>query len=201
MRSFIMAMLSALCLSPSTAWADQEASNVAAVFTGPYGRCYAKSIPDHIYDPESGPRQQGRTLIYRVEAGEDTLIDSYNWFSSKIYLLCAPDSAKVIRLGPWHRGHDPQADHLAIAFYQGGKLTKRYSTLDISGSEQAEAGSFSILKNVSASVSHYTVFDGIPELTRTTSQDGVVFSDVWTITAKTIDGRELVFDPVTGTMK
>ncbi len=186
----------------NSALADQEASNVAHVAAGPYGRCYAKSIPRHDYDPEGGTRQQGRTEIYQVADSEDVLVQQYDWFSQVLFVRCRNGSEPVVvRVGPWHRGHNPRLDHLAIAFYQGGKLIKRYSTLDIAGNEKAEKGAFSKYKNVSASVSHYTVFASLPELTKITETIGSTFTQDWVIKATTIDGRALVFDIETGELR
>ncbi len=182
--------------------ADQEASNRPHVAAGPYGQCYAKSVPRHTYDPEDEPRGQGRTDIYRVGATEDTLIQGYDWFSQRLFLLCDPgDETVVVRVGPWHRGHDPKADHLALAFYKGGRLIKRYSTLDIAGGERAEDGGLSQYRNVSASASHYSVFTSGPAAARITEQDGAVFRDRWVVEATTIDGRRLVFDMASGALR
>jgi len=196
-RVLLIALAGLACAS--SALADQEASNVPHVVAGPYGRCYAKSVPRNIYDPEGGPRQQGRTEIYQVGAPEDVLVQRYDWFSQALFVRCRPGSELiVIRVGPWHRGHNPRADHLAIAFYQAGRLIKRYSTLDIAGDERAGAGAFSEYKNVSASVSHYTVFASGPELTKITERVGTALEEDWVIKAMTIDGRVLVFDIATG---
>lgn len=179
--------------------ADDEASNVAHVVAGPYGRCYAKSVPDHIYDPVDEPRQQGRTMVYRVGKTSDVLIQRYDWFSQRFFVRCGPaNDVVVVRLGPWHRGHDPHPDHLAIAFYQGEKLLKRHSTLDIAGGEKAQNGGLSKYRNVSASESHYSVFDTAPEMVKITTARGAVFEDSWVIRAKTVDGRLLTFDMATG---
>ena len=67
------------------ALADQEASNVAHVAAGTYGRCYAKSVPKHVYDPQGEPRQQGVTNVYRVGDTEDVLVHVYDWFSQQIF--------------------------------------------------------------------------------------------------------------------
>jgi len=185
-----------------TALADQEASNVAHVVAGPYGRCYAKSVPRHLYDPDGGPRQQGRTEIYRVGNSEDVLLQEYDWFSQTLFIRCRPGSGTaVIRVGPWQRGHDPRADHLAIAFYRDGRLIRRYSTLDIAGGAIAAPGAFSKYKNVSASVSHYSVFASDPELVKTTAASGSAFKEEWTVKAKTVDGRNLTFDIETGELR
>jgi hypothetical protein len=186
-------------LNAGIAHADDEASNVAHVAAGPHGRCYAKSVPRHVYDPEEGSRQEGVTWIYQVEAAEDVLVHVYDWFSQRLFLKCGPPGDIIVaRIGPWHRGHDPSSDHLALAFYHGGDLLKRYTTLDIAGNELAVDGGFSKYKNVSASVSHYTVFESGPEMIRVVSSDGPVFTEKWVIQATTVDGRRLMFDMETG---
>ena len=180
-------------------FADQEASNVAHVVAGDYGRCYAKSVPAHVYDPEDQPRQQGRTSVYRVAAGEDELIREYDWFSQSLFLRCGPaGNVVVVRLGPWHRGHDPADDHLAIAFYRGGALVRSWSTLEIAGGEKTDGAGISRYRNVSASVSHYTVFARPPEMVHELVGEGGVFRDRWYVRAETVDGREMRFDIETG---
>ena len=186
-------------LFAGSAAADQEASNYPHVVASPSGRCYAKSVPRHLYDPQGEPRQRGRTEIYQVADAEDVLVRHYDWFSQVLFVRCQPGSeAVVVRVGPWQRGHYPRADHLAIAFYQGGRLIKGYSTLDIAGDQMAEEGAFSNYRNVSASMSHYSVFTLWPEWTRITENVGSTFTDDWVIKATTVDGRALVFDGATG---
>lgn len=190
----------AACANP--AFADQESSNVAHVVAGPYGRCYAKSIPDHVYDPEGAPRQQGRTEIYRVEDTQDVLVEVYDWFSQQIFVLCGPGSdINVVRVGPWHRGHNPRPDDLALAFYNSGQLLKNYVSLDIAGTEQEQNSGLSNYKNVSASVSHYSVFTTWPELVKVTYTEGPIFLEDWVIRAQTIDGRILMFDIASGELQ
>lgn len=197
--SAMVALMSFGVLSP--AGADDEASNFSHVVAGPYGRCYAKSVPAHLYDPEGAPRQEGRTEIYHVTDSEDVLLQSYDWFAQRLFVLCGPERAILVRIGPWQRGHDPRSDHLAIAFYEGGELIRRYSTLEIAGDEKAEAGAISRYKNVSASVSHYSVFESGPELVKITHEEGGIFREEWRVEATTIDGRRLVFDPATGLLR
>jgi hypothetical protein len=183
------------------AFADQEASNVAHVAAGPYGRCYAKSVPAHIYDPD-GARQQGVTEVYRVGSGQDELVHTYDWFSQQIFLRCSPtDDIAIVRVGPWNRGHDPRADHLAVAFYRGGAPVRSYSTLEIAGEEEATDGGISRYRNASASVSHYTVFETGPEMIRVTTVEGAVYSEDWIIRAVTVDGRVLSFNMETGMLQ
>jgi hypothetical protein len=196
----LMAFAALAWTAPASA--DQEASNVAHVAAGPYGRCYAKSVPAHIYDPDGEPRQQGHTTLFRAGDGEDIVERRFDWFSQKLFLKCgAADDSLVVRIGPWHRGHDPRADHLAIAFYRGGTLLKRYSTLDIAGGEKAINGRISKYANVSASVSHYTVFEREPEMVRVITNAGPVLTEDWIIKATTIDGRALMFDMESGQLQ
>ncbi len=55
--------------------------------------------------------------------------------------------------------------------------------------------------NVSASVSHYTVFESEPEMVKVTTNVGPVFTENWFIKATTIDGRALVFDMASGELQ
>ena len=70
--------------------------------------------------------------------------------------------------------------------------------MDIAGDEKVESGGLSKYQNVSASVSHYTVFVSGPEMVRITTTDGPVFEENWVIKAKTVDGRSLTFEIETG---
>ena len=198
-RVSISAIFLILLVWTSPSLADQEASNVAHVAAGTHGRCYAKSVPTHIYDPGQGPRQQGRTTVFRVGEKSDEPAHTYDWFSQVIFVRCGfGDDINLVRVGPWHRGHNPQSDHLAIAFYRGGELLKSYSTLDIAGAEKAQENGLSKYQNVSVSVSHYTVFETGPTMIRVTDSEGSSFEDDWVIRAKTVDGRQLIFDMATG---
>ena len=160
---------------------DEEASNVPHVAASGYGRCYAKAVPDSLYG------QVGRTRVYWVLARQDSLLAAYNWFSHRIFLECnvatgdGPVGLSVVRFGPWARGQKANAQHLALAFYRGSRLLRRYSTLDIAGRPS----------NVSASVSHYTVIDSVMGYRWI---DGNRFR----FDVRTTDGRLLSFDPATG---
>ncbi len=199
-RSLVVIVVAFLCGGP--AFADDEAGNGAQVTAGPYGRCYAKSVPEHIYDPEGEPRQQGRTLVYRVTAEEDLLVHTYDWFAQQLFVLCgAGEDIVLVRLGPWHRGHDPQANHLALAFYRAGALQASYSTLDIAGDERTDWTGLSAYANVVPSVSHYTVFARPPEMVRVMEGDGPIFRETYFIEAQSIDGRELRFEMHSGELQ
>jgi hypothetical protein len=181
------------------AWADDEASNVAHVAAGPYGRCYTKSVPEHVYDPENAPRQAGRTDVYRVKPEDDVLLARFPWFSQKLFLRCGPGGEFwLVRVGTWHRGERPREDHLAVAFYKNAQLLKSYSTLDIAKIFDRDDASPPGDETVSVSVSHYSVFQSGPEMVKIVQQDGPVFSENWVIKATTADGRELVFSVTSG---
>lgn len=161
--------------------ADQEAGNTVHVVTSSYGRCYAKSVPTERYG------DRGVTKVYRVGDEKDIEIASFDWFSQRIFLECnvsddkSPVGLAVVRFGPWARGRRAQADHFAIGFYFKGQTVREYSTLDIAGSPD----------NVSASVSHYEVFEKVLGY-RWVESNRYVFEAV------AADGRLLAFDPATG---
>lgn len=181
----LFAALAAATVAAIPAFADQEASNTAHVVTDPYGRCYARSAPAHDFDPFEGPRQQGRTQVFRVETDGDVLVHEFDWFAQQLFVRCGPPGDEiVVRLGPWHRGRVPADDDLAIEFYRAGALLRSYSTLEISGGAP---------EAVSNSVSHYTVFAG-----RVRFIDGYETGEQPVVVAETVDGRSLRFDAMTG---
>jgi hypothetical protein len=179
MRRLICAIVAIAALS-APASADEEAANVPYVAVDQYGRCYAKSVPVSSYG------SAGTTKVYVVEAGEDRLVDTYPWYSSRMHLQCLTrlaegrNAVSVVQFGPWARGRQASTGQLAIAFHAGGRLLRSYSTLDIAGSPD----------KVSASVSHYTVLGKVEGFV--TEGSGSVFR------VTTVDGRRLTFDPATG---
>jgi hypothetical protein len=137
--------LLALIVLATSARADEEGGNRAYVRASEWGAFYAKSVPATTYGTE------GYTQVYRVAAaGPDEPLHRYTWYSPEVFLEGFPgtNDVYVVQLGPWARGHEARADHLAIAFFKNGKPLKSYSTLDIAGTPAS----------VSASVSHYQVF-------------------------------------------
>jgi hypothetical protein len=106
--------------------------------------------------------------------------------AKELYLQChtqlpgGRSATSVVQLGPWARGQKASRDDLALAFYAGGALLRRYSTLDIAGSPD----------RVSASVSHYRVIARVDGYVPNGSRSA--FAIV------TEDGRRLLFDPATG---
>lgn len=176
-----MGMAIALALYARSAYADDEASNVPTVTSSRFGNCYTKSIPAELYG------ERGQTLVFVVRKDEDQLVHTFNWFAKQVFIECnvaTPGKATAVavaRIGPWHRGDHARATDLAFAFYWNGRLVKQYSTLDVSGDP----------KNVSASVSHYTVLRSI-EGFRWRSGNEYAFEAVAS------DGRVLRYDAGTG---
>jgi hypothetical protein len=176
-------LASLLLLRPPAALGlvDDEASNVPHVAASNGGRCYAKAVPDSLYG------QAGRTRVYWVRARADSLLATYQWFSQRIFLECnvaagdGPVSLSVVRFGPWPRGQEATARDLALAFYRGSRLLRRYSTLDIAGRRT----------NVSLSESHYTVIDSVLGYRWVTGNQ-------YRFEVRTTDGRILSFDAATG---
>lgn len=170
-----------LCMTLATpAMADEEAANLPRVYTDEWGGCYVKTVPDDYTS------LKGTTRVYNVQKEADELTAEYDWYAKKVDLICnachdGTCGPLVVRHGPWSRGHEPSDADLALAFYHGDKLMKRYSTLDIEGDAQS----------ASRSVSHYTVIREHKGFvyTRTGQPRYVVI---------THDGRELTFNAITG---
>jgi hypothetical protein len=131
-----------LSLITRTVTADDEASNRTVVRSSEHGSVYARSIPEESYGSKC------KTKIFHVGAEQDALIAEYPWYSSVLYLGGEGEDT-VVRFGPWQRGRQPEASHLAIGIYRKGKTIREYSTLQM---QQLGSGS-------SSSVSHYTVFN------------------------------------------
>ncbi len=180
MKRYIQFISLAIVLFSVSSLADEEPVNQPYVVSSEWGRCYAKSVPDN-YDG-----QEGTTMVYKVTKENDELIAEHDWYSRQIYLYCnawyteAPE-VSIVRFGPWHSGHEANENDLAIAFYADDKLLKSYSTIDIARSQ----------KNISVSVSHYTVIEEVIGYQ--------VIPDGWVqFVIKTYDGRELKFMAATG---
>ena len=164
-----------LILTTTAALADDEASNRAYVTASEYGQFYAKSVPHESYG------LKGITSIYRVSEGEDILLQTYDWYSPRLFLEGFGDTVYVVQMGPWHRGRSANATDHAVAFYKNDKLLKKHSTLDVVGIED----------NVSNSESHYRVFSGEPRFRRP-------FGDKLFFDIKTHNGKPLLFNTETG---
>ncbi len=124
MKSIIVMILLLTVLS--TLWADKEAPQYVYVKSSSGGKYYFKMIPEADYD-----RTKGRGLLYAVtKKGSDKVLWKVNgWYAFQTYI--SYDGRYLIRIGNWPRGRVPSHKHLGIAFYDKGKLIKKYSTKDI----------------------------------------------------------------------
>ncbi|MDH3585402.1 MAG: hypothetical protein OER86_14460 [Phycisphaerae bacterium] len=139
-----MRFLPACCLLlalPVSALADEEAANRPVVRSSQYGAIYARSVPDEGYG------QKGRTTVFSVGKERDTVLNTYNWYANEIHIGGSGDRT-LVRLGPWQRGRQANAAHLALGIYRDGKTIREYSTLEMQ----------SLGSGLSSSTSHYTVF-------------------------------------------
>lgn len=171
---FIVAALVAI------ARADQEAPNVPRVFVADGGRCYAKSVPKSRYGND------GETRIFNVNEGEDVLAETLGRYSQELYLNCGLGKGNkwglsVVQMGAWPRGHEPDKETLALAFWFGGALVKSYSTLDLAGAKG----------NFESSVSHYRVIDKALGYRW-------IDSNEYEFEIRMVDGTVVSFDPTDG---
>ncbi len=106
---------------------DIETQPHAYVVTGgDYGQVYFKMVPG---SRRAGTVSKGRA--YRVSAGEqDELLWSVSgWYAHTTFI--SRDGRYLVRLGNWPVGSEPEADDLAVAFYDNGVLLESYSTRDL----------------------------------------------------------------------
>jgi hypothetical protein len=167
---------------PYYALADTETPSYPHVAADEYGRCYARSIPRPEWATDEDTRQAGVTKFYIVsnKVDHDLAVHTYDWFAQKTYVMCGHPDNIIVRMGPWARGQDASDDDLAFAFYNNGKLVKRYSTLDIAGDKE----------NVMRSLSHYWIIKEDP----VAKWDG----KKWIFSIKTFGDEIISFNPSTG---
>ena len=136
-----------LFTSAIPARADEESQPHAYVKGSQDGRYYFRMVPD-----PSGDRDKGRVTGYEVKGdGPDATL----WTLDGLYAFEASlsyDGRYLAALGNWPRGHKPHESHTAIAFYDRGKLLKRYSTKDL----------IKDAAQVQPSVSHYQYKKRVP---------------------------------------
>jgi hypothetical protein len=89
------------------------------------GRYYFKMLPD----PEDPWGNNSSGVMYEVSpSGNDKVLWSVSgWYAHATYV--SYDGKYLVRLGGW-RVWPPKGD-LAIAFYENGRLLKRYDTVDV----------------------------------------------------------------------
>ena len=101
--------------APYCVFADTEGPARVHVKSSYLGDRYAKSIPVD----ERGSK--GRTMVYRVKAGQDELEHTYDWYSGEVYLASTEKGTSIIRLSTGFRGHKPTTEDLAVGVYVQGQ--------------------------------------------------------------------------------
>jgi hypothetical protein len=144
------------------------------------GGHYAKCIPG------DARGNTGRTLIYKVGAERDELVDTYDWYSWDVHPLSTNEGTYVVRFAGGFRGHEPRAEDLAVGFYAHGKLIKAHSALDL---VKDPAG-------VETSVSHYQWCRRLVGFGWLTSLQSKVLKFGFSV--ETVGKRVLCFDAKTG---
>ena len=80
MRIVQLSVLMVCLLLPAPlSFADREAGNRVYVTASEYGQFYAKSVPSESYG------LKGTTKVYQVMEEEDVLIQTYDWYSPRIF--------------------------------------------------------------------------------------------------------------------
>jgi hypothetical protein len=109
-------------------FADLPAPAYPYVVSSKDGTHYFKMLPDpkNLFALDT----HGRGVAYEVtKNGKDkTLWRVAGWYSFSTFI--SNDGKYLVRVGNWPPG-EPSAQHLAVAFYDNGKLIKRYSPLDV----------------------------------------------------------------------
>jgi hypothetical protein len=159
----------------SCARADEVRAAYPYITASVDGRYYFKMLPDK--DKPYMTDTSGSGTMYEVSAtGPDKPLWSVSgWYAFSTHV--SYDGKYLVRMGNWPPG-EPSSKHLAIAFYDGGKLVKSYSTLEILKDP----------KNVPISVSHYEYLKD------------VIGFDPYThkFTIKTVENIEYTFDVTNG---
>lgn len=103
--------------------------------------------PNYQYEGNSVAKVQkpfGIAYALQPDGSFRELWRTEGWYTFEAFI--SEDGRYLVRMGPWNAGHKPASDHLAVAFYDNGRLLEEYSTADL---VQDPA-------SVRASVSHYT---------------------------------------------
>ena len=101
------------------------------VFTNDYGSDVFFTMTPALRDDDYNLIRKPYGVAYKVDSSGklNELYKTEGWYSFKIFI--SYDGQYLVRMGPWNTGSQPEDDHLAVAFYQNGKLLKEYSTLDL----------------------------------------------------------------------
>lgn len=158
---------------------DSEAAPASHVAASPGGQAYVR----YDMDP-AAPFDATRCKVsaWRVgQAGEDELLwRAEGWHDFRSWV--SDDGRHLVRLGPWPRGAGPEADDLAVAFVDRGRLVRQWSTRDLVRDDS----------RVPRSVSHYRFLHPELEPGFTRFKAGTAFQ------LTTVDGLRYTFDVASG---
>lgn len=189
-------LCTALCITLSQpSWADQPQVPLAKVFAAPTQEYYLKLLPD----PSSLIQNNASGAVYAVRSKQDELLYSLaGWYAHSA--LLSGDGEFIVRLGLWPDFDAPPGKTVALAFYQHGKLIKRYMVADVMDD----------LSQLKFSVSHYDwggdlrwADDVRTETQRRQSADGESYEVVYyypneVVQIDTVEGKTLKFYIKTG---
>lgn len=118
-RSALFALSAAAFVTNASA--TLEMFNWPFLISDESGRCYVRSVP------KTGGGSAGKTTVYRVRSGEDELVHSFDWYSTRIAIKCGnigphgKDSISLVILGRSGR----------MALWLDGHLLAEYSSMDL----------------------------------------------------------------------
>lgn len=165
------------------AYADSEAMPIPRITAAKHGTCYFKMMPSKLNHDKSGEvyeKEEAFGIAYKLdhEGSAKEIWKTKGWYAFEVYV--SSNCENLVRMGNWSRGVEPEKSDLAVAFYNNGKLIKRYSTADLINNK----------KSVSRSISHYSwqANDALYPLLKYDN----------TFQIKTIENKIYVFDVITG---
>jgi hypothetical protein len=167
-------------------WADMPAPQIPYVTAAPGGEAYFKMIPS-----PDGKWGDGFGIAYRLrEDGTDVeLWRTKGWYSHEVFL--SVDGEYLVVMGPWNRGHSPNPEDLAVAFYRRGTLLRQYSTAQLVKDGSKVFTTASHYRWLARDLERYTKVKKDPE-----SELRIIWKNTFRL--KTCDGILYDFDITTG---
>ena len=171
----LAAILTLVTLCCSCARADSIRPAYPYVTASVDGRYYFKMVPDPKHNLEWDTHGSGTMFEVSADGQDKPLWNISGWYAYATYV--SYDGKYLVRMGNWPPG-EPSGKHLAIAFYENGKLVKSYSTVEILKNPA----------NAPKSVSHYQF---LKETIGFKSYD-------YNFRIKTVENIEYTFDVTSG---
>lgn len=128
--------------------ADQEGPQTTKITASSQGNHFFKMVAQkkHFDGKKFVIDREAYGVCYKVNKEGDLkeVWKTKGWYSSEVFL--SNDGKYLVRMGPWNRGHKPNANDLAVAFYKDGVQIKKYATTELVKN----------LKSIVHWVSHYS---------------------------------------------